>query len=116
MFESVAGLQAVLIRDDVAIVTPTAVPDTTGPVLRIISPYDGANGVAVGIDIVASFSERISVPAVDETTFVVLDERSQPIPGAVTVAGNGRSAIFDPDIDLAHDTAYTITLTSEITD
>lgn len=116
MFESVAGLQAVLIRDDVAIVTPTAVPDTTGPVLRIISPYDGANGVAVGIDIVASFSERISVPAVDETTFVVLDERSQPIPGAVTVAGNGRSAIFDPDIDLAHDTAYTITLTSGITD
>ena len=72
--------------------------------------------MGVGIDIVARFSEKISVPAIDGTTFVVLDERSRPIAGAVTVARDGRSAIFDPAIDLAHNTAYTIRLTSGITD
>ena len=116
LFESVDGNQAVLIRDYAAVVSPTVVPDTTGPIAGTISPFDSAIGVEIDTDIAVSFSERVNDSTVDQTTFVVLDGQSRPIPGAVTVAGDRLSATFDPAMDLARDTIYSVALTKGITD
>ena len=38
------------------------------------------------------------------------------LPGTITVIGDGTGAKFDPDADLAHSTAYSVTLTRGISD
>ncbi|MCH2537158.1 MAG: Ig-like domain-containing protein [Dehalococcoidia bacterium] len=121
VFEAVAGRQALLIKGDpVASPTPiptsTPVPDTTGPIVGTISPFNSATGVAVGTDIVATFSEKVTSSTVNGTTFKIEDDLTSPVAGVVTVAGNGLSATFNPTGDLANDTTYTVTLTSGITD
>ena len=96
--------------------TSTPVPDTTGPIVGTISPFNSATGVAVGTDIVATFSEKVTSSTVNGTTFKIEDDLTSPVAGVVTVAGNGLSATFNPTGDLANDTTYTVTLTSGITD
>ena len=81
-----------------------------------ISPNNSATGVAVGINIVATFSEKVTASTVNATTFKIEDNLTNPVAGLVTVAGNGLSATFNPSVGLANGTTYTVTLTSGITD
>jgi len=81
-----------------------------------ISPNNSATGVAVGINIVATFSEKVTASTVNATTFKIEDNLTNPVAGLVTVAGNGLSATFNPSVGLANGTTYTVTLTGGITD
>ncbi|WP_281173349.1 DUF4347 domain-containing protein [Azospirillum halopraeferens] len=83
--------------------------DATAPTLSVSSPADDATGVAIGANIVLTFSEsvqagtgsivlkRVSDNAVVETFTVGSGNR-------VTVSGN--QVTLDPTADLAHATAY----------
>ena len=81
-----------------------------------ISPNNSATGVAVGLNIVATFSEKVTASTVNATTFKIEDNLTNPVAGLVTVAGNGLSATFNPSVGLANGTTYTVTLTGGITD
>jgi len=92
-----------------------AVPDTTGPTVTEVDPADGATGVAVAANVTVTFSKPVNPSTVTDDTFTVNDG-SVNIAGTITVAGDGLSATFDPDSDLANETTYMVTVTSGVTD
>ena len=116
IFVPVAGRLAVVIKDDPAAVSPTAEPDTTGPTVDTISPSNAATEVAVGTDIVATFSEAVDTSTVDGNSFVLRDGLNNTVSGEISPAGNGLSATFDPVSTLELNTTYTVILNSLITD
>ncbi len=88
--------------------------DITPPELTSLTPQYGSFAVPTGVDVIAMFSEPVDPTTVTGTSFTLED--GSMISGAVGVAGDGMSATFDPDVDLATDTVYTVSLTSGITD
>jgi len=92
----------------------TAAADTTAPTVTSVDPTDGATGVAVNTNVVVTFSEPVDSATVDSTTFTV--SNGGAVAGIITVAGDGLSATFDPDADLANSTTYTVDVTNGVTD
>jgi subtilisin family serine protease len=100
---------------DAAEAAAPAAPDTTGAAVTGVDPAAGATGVAVATNVTVSFCEPVDPTTVTGGTFIVNDG-SVNIAGTITVAGDGLSATFDPDSDLANETTYTVTVTSGVTD
>ena len=88
--------------------------DITPPVVTSLVPHHGAYLVPVAGDIVATFNEPVDPATVTTETFWM--ENAESVAGVVTVAGDGLSAWFDPDVDLEADTVYAVSLTAGITD
>ncbi len=99
---------------DVATTTPPP-EDTTGPTVTSVDPANGDIDVAITTNVTVTFSEPVDGTTVTSTTFTVNDG-SANIAGAITMAGNGLSATFDPESDLANEATYTVTVTSGVTD
>lgn len=91
----------------------TPSPDTVAPTVNATNPQNGATGVAV---ITATFSEAMKASTISTGSFAVSGPGSTPVTGTVTYDADTQTATFDPISELAPGTAYTATVTSEVTD
>jgi len=96
--------------------SPPVVADTTPPTVSLYSPVVGASGVAVGSDILLTFSE-----AIQKGTGVIVihsDSPTGPVVASYDVATStnltvsGSTLTINPTVDLANGTHYFITLAS----
>lgn len=85
--------------------------DSTSPIVSVISPLDGAIGVSVGTVITATFSEPMDASTINTSTFLV-----SGVAGAVSYNSGNNTATFTPSANLAYETAYTVTITTGVTD
>ncbi|MCP5101328.1 MAG: Ig-like domain-containing protein, partial [Chloroflexi bacterium] len=88
--------------------------DTTAPTVSSVTPVDGASDVARDSVITATFGEDLFATTVDGTSFTLSGNSAAA--GVVTFDGSTNVASFTPDSELDLLTAYTATLTTDITD
>jgi hypothetical protein len=93
----------------------SAVADTTPPTVSSTLPDNNATGVAVGSTVTATFNEAID-PATVTTASFLLQAGGDNVAGVVALNGAGTIATFTPSAPLQDNTAYTATLTTDITD
>jgi hypothetical protein len=93
----------------------TTVPasDATAPTVMSTNPLDGAIDFPLNRNLVVEFSEGLAPSSVNSSSFIVTDGITS-VAGAVVYAGT--SVTFNPTNDLAANTLYTATLTTDITD
>ncbi|MCP4275875.1 MAG: DUF5011 domain-containing protein, partial [Gammaproteobacteria bacterium] len=90
------------------------VVDTTAPTVSSVTPVDGVTDVARDSVITATFGEDLFATTVDGTSFTLSGNSAAA--GVVTFDGSTNVASFTPDSELDLLTAYTATLTTDITD
>jgi hypothetical protein len=98
-----------LVANEVWSFTTGNAPDTTAPFVVFTSPVDGDNGVAININLAATFSESMDAATINTTTFT-LKQGATTISGVVTLAGT--VATFNPNVDLATNSVFTATITT----
>ncbi|TGK31010.1 hypothetical protein EHQ12_02905 [Leptospira gomenensis] len=91
--------------------TTSATPDSTPPILSLVTPSQGSTSIGVNTMISVVFSEPIDCSTISTGTFKV---NGGAIPGSVTCAGS--VATFDPDSNLAYNTNYNVDLLFGIQD
>jgi len=90
--------------------------DTTPPTVASTSPTNGANGVAIGSNITATFSEAMAAATISTSSFTLAVTGGASVSGSVSYNAATLTATFDPTADLAYSTGYTATLTTAVTD
>ncbi|WP_202882133.1 ice-binding family protein [Candidatus Manganitrophus noduliformans] len=88
-------------------------PDATVPTVSATTPDDATTGVAINRKITATFSEAMDASTMTPTTFTLL-QGATPVSGAVTYGGT--TAVFTPESNLASNTSFTATVTTEAKD
>lgn len=88
--------------------------DGTPPEVVSMSPADGSIGIAITSNISAGFNEEINPATLTASSFTVKENGVSPIPGILNYT-NG-IAEFNPNFNLAYDSTYTVTLTTDIQD
>ncbi len=96
--------------------TTGATADTTAPTVTSTSPVNVATGVAINRKITTTFSEALDPATITAASFTVTGPGATSVAGTVTYAAVGTTATFAPASQLALNTAFTATLTTEITD
>ena len=91
-----------------------APPDTTAPTVSSTIPADLATGVAINRNITANFSEAMDAATITTTTFTLAAPGPVSVSGTVTYAGT--VATFNPTVNLAANTVFTVTITTGATD
>ena len=81
-------------------------PDTTPPTVTLVTPADGATGVALNSVITATFSEPINT-----ATFSI-----SGLAGSVSYNGTTNTVTFTPAAPLAANTTYTVTIGTNVKD
>ena len=90
------------------------IPDTVAPTIAIFSPVDASNGVAIGSDIVLTFSEAIEKGS--GTIAIHSGSASGPVVASsddatsATVTVSGSTLTINPTHDLAYGTHYYVTV------
>ena len=87
--------------------------DVTAPTVTSTISASGASGVATNIKIVAFFSEAMNPATINAANFTVTDGLNS-VPG--TISYSGVSAVFSPTSQLAFNTTYKMTISSNVTD
>jgi O-glycosyl hydrolase len=82
--------------------------------VAIVSPANGATGVAIGSAVTASFNIGANASTITTSTFTLSAQGGGAVAGTVSVAGGGLSATFTPNASLAYSTTYTATLTTSV--
>ena len=90
-----------------------ATPDSIAPDIIATDPSDGATDVVLNTLITATFSEPMDAATITTSTFLVNDG-SGNIAGTVSYAGT--TATFTPAANLQQTNAYTVTITTGVTD
>jgi hypothetical protein len=99
-----------------AIYYPEISTDTTAPTVTVV-PADAATGVAVGANIVWTFSEAISVSSVNAANFLVLKASDGTVvAGTLTHSVDKTTVTFDPSSNLSASTAYIAIANTNIVD
>ncbi|MQA28774.1 MAG: hypothetical protein GEU82_02895 [Luteitalea sp.] len=83
-------------------------PDKVAPTVTTTSPAGGATGVAVGSNVVGTFSESMNPAAVVMT--LVAQGSSTPVAATVTYDEATRAVTFNPAADLVANIVYTATI------
>jgi hypothetical protein len=97
--------------------TTAQAPDTTAPTLTTRLPAPDAADVAIGTNVVATFSEAMSPATLSASTFTLAPSAGGPaVSAAITPSGGNTTFTLNPASDLAHSTAYTVTVTTGATD
>ncbi len=94
---SLLGLVLLLAACGTAVV-PVTVSDLT--------PADGATDVAIDVVLSATFDKEID-PATLDGAFTLTADGGGDVAGTAALSGDGLTATFTPDADLAYDTTYT---------
>ena len=89
--------------------------DTTSPAVASTVPDNNAVDMTVNTLVTATFSEAIDDTTVDGTSFFVSDGVDNVV-GTVSVSPDNTTVTFTSSAFLADNTAYTATLTTDITD
>jgi len=89
---------------------------TLAPSVTFTTPADGATGVPLNQQVIASFSEAMDPTTITMTTFTLTGPGASPVGGSVTFVANGSAAIFAPTAVLAAGSIYTATITTGATD
>jgi hypothetical protein len=85
--------------------------DATAPTISSVSPANGATGVAVGSDVLASFSEPMDPATLTTATFTLVAQADgAPVAAAVTFDDQTDQAVLNPNADLTPGATYTATL------
>jgi hypothetical protein len=94
---------------------PQPNPDTTAPTVLTTSPRDADTDVALGVVLSVEFSEAMDLTTLSDTSFTL-----EVVSGGASVAGSvnasGTQATFQPAAELAEDTQYRATLTTDVKD
>jgi len=85
------------------------------PMVSMVSPLDLATLVPVNATVEVTFSDPVNPLTVTPMTFAVQTQDGEQVPGLITVAADGRSAVFTPDAALAPATTYHVQI-SEVAD
>ncbi len=97
--------------------TTAAAPDTTPPTLTDRQPAPDATGVAVGADVLATFSEAMDPATLTASSFTLAPTAGGPAVSASIAASAGNTAFtLNPAADLDFATSYTATVTTGATD
>ena len=91
------------------------VADIVAPTVVSTSPADSSVNVPTTAVFTLAFSETID-PASVTAGMVLLTSANGPVPGVLTVAGNGLSLTFKPDNQLGLSRTYTFTLKAGVRD
>jgi hypothetical protein len=89
--------------------------DATAPTVISTVPASGATSVAVGANIVATFSEAMNAATITAASTFTLKQGSTVIPGVVTFPGT-TIATFNPTSDFTAGLVYTATITTAAQD
>jgi hypothetical protein len=89
--------------------------DVEPPTVVSANPARGAADVSIATVVTAAFSEDLSPTSVNASTFK-LESATDTVVGTVTYDPSSRIATFTPEIDLAHFTTYTATITTGVED
>lgn len=96
--------------------TTGALVDGEDPTVTLTSPDDLATDVPLDTSVNATFSEPMSPTSITTSTFVVTDPEGAELEGSVGYDSLTDIATFTPSEELAPDTTYTVTITTETTD
>ena len=94
---------------DVVFETATG-PDTTPPSITAVAPASGATGVGPGVNVVATFSERMNPATITTSTVELRTATSGVVPATVTYNDVSRTATLDPTGPLASLATYSATV------
>jgi len=81
------------------------------PTVIFTSPLDGATGVAVNTNVIATFSKAMDATTITSLTFTV-KQGLTPVAGVVTYNGATNTATFNPSSSLGLNLVYTATVTT----
>ncbi|RME00917.1 MAG: hypothetical protein D6812_08925 [Deltaproteobacteria bacterium] len=91
-------------------------PDTTPPELVEIEPLDGAEGVAVDVEIRAVFSEAIDPATLPGAVTLTTGEGEATVAGTLRLTEEERVLRFTPLSELAEATRHRFTISTAVTD
>jgi N-acetylneuraminic acid mutarotase len=91
-------------------------PDTTPPTVVLVSPFNGATGVAVNTRVAFNFSEAMDPSTINATTITLKDAGNNPVPVTVSYYGYSLSADMSPTTLLAFNTTYQVTVSTGVKD
>jgi O-glycosyl hydrolase/methionine-rich copper-binding protein CopC len=91
--------------------TTTVAP---APTVSAVSPASGATAVAITTAVTANFSEAMSPPTINGSTFTLTPQGGNAIAATVTYSSNGNVATLTPNSTLAYNTQYTGTITTGV--
>ncbi len=107
-------LAAGQLLDSVNVVTNV---DTLPPSVVALTPADGSSGVRIDAPVLVRFDQRLDRSTFTGSTFVLRrDDTNAQVPGFAYSLDDDRAFSFTADPALAFGTAYTLTLTTGITD
>lgn len=84
------------------------------PTVTDTTPDNEAINVAVTSDVSATFSARMDETTINDTTFTLTDPLDAAVAGAVTYSAANMTAVFAPTADLAFETSYSATITTDV--
>jgi hypothetical protein len=93
----------------------SGVLDTTRPVVSLTIPANGATGVAINTQVMATFSENVLEATVNTSTFTLAGSGG-PVAGTVRYFPLSRTASFAPQSELVFGATYTAVVTTVVTD
>ncbi|HWW06789.1 Ig-like domain-containing protein [Collimonas sp.] len=92
--------------------TTGASADTTAPTVISSNPLNAGTAVPINQKVTAVFSEAMDPATITPSAFTVTGPAATPVPGTVTYAASGNTAIFTPISNLAANTTFTATISS----
>jgi hypothetical protein len=79
-----------------------------------VSPDQGATQVAVNTTVIAGFSEALVSSSVDQPNVYITDSTGGPVVASVEYQPDAHWIMIDPESDLAPNSTYVVTFTSNI--
>ena len=89
-------------------------PDTTPPQITLISPINGATGIAVDSVIKISFDEPMDANTLNSTNIALTDMSGTVVNTTMTLIG--QTLTITPDSSLAYEGSYTLSISTGISD
>src|SRR5215217_8179892 len=90
--------------------------ETTAPTINNVAPANTATDVASVTNVRVTFSEAMDEASVEAQGTFTLKQGSSPVEATVAYDSTTKKATLDPSTDLALNTTYTATLTTEAKD
>jgi len=97
-------------------ITITRHPDTTPPTVTSTAPTNGATSVTINNSLTVTFSEQMDAATINAGTFLLTDDRNNPVAGTVYYSTSSNTATLDPSGLLGYSTTYTATITTGVKD
>jgi methionine-rich copper-binding protein CopC len=90
-------------------ITFTSTPDLLAPTITTVAPFNGATGVRLTTNVVVNFSERVQ--GISATSVVLTNNRTGAnVAKALVVNAAGTRVTLTPNVNLARNTTYRLTL------